>query len=153
VTATCATGTQDIADVWADTGEALVWLLARSIDWIGNNKVLVPPETGDMLLLLCPDFAAKIARDGLDVPAVQRMLLEWTRAPVERWHRSVWPKLEARDASTTAGVAGRQPRAVLLAVAGGEGRAPRRLLLHLRAHLVGEPRVPARRDGRDGRGV
>ena len=59
VTAACATGTQDIADIWAETGEELVWVLAHSIDWIGNNKVLVPQEKGDMLLLLCPDFAAQ----------------------------------------------------------------------------------------------
>ena len=34
-------------------------MLAHSIDWIGNNKVLVPQDEGDMLLLLCPDFAAQ----------------------------------------------------------------------------------------------
>ena len=65
VTAHCATGTQDIADIWAETGEELIWVLAHSIDWIGNNKVLVPQADGEMLLLLCPDFAHKIARDGL----------------------------------------------------------------------------------------
>ena len=32
VTAVCATGTQDIADIYAETGEELVWILARSID-------------------------------------------------------------------------------------------------------------------------
>ena len=75
-----------------------------------------------MLLLLCPDFAAKIARDGLDVPAVQRMLLEWTRAPVERWHRSVWPKLEARGRIDDGRVSlAASPEQFLLAVAGGEG--------------------------------
>src|SRR5262249_1416857 len=62
VTATCATGTQDIGGIWAETGEELVWVLAHSIDWIGNNKVLVRQEQGDMLLVLCPDFAHKIAR-------------------------------------------------------------------------------------------
>jgi hypothetical protein len=122
VTATCATGTQDIADIWADTGEELVWLLAHSIDWIGNNKVLVKQEDGDMLLLLCPDFAHKIARDGIDVPALQRMLCEWTRAPIERWHRAYWPKLESRGyvESGTVPLAAR-PEQFLIAVAGGEG--------------------------------
>jgi hypothetical protein len=121
LTAMCATGTQDIADIWAETGEELVWVLARSIDWIGNNKVLVRQEQGDMLLLLCPDFAHKIARDGLDVPAVQRMLLEWTRAPIERWHRAHWSKLEARGyvEGNTVPLA-RDPEQFLIAVAGGE---------------------------------
>jgi hypothetical protein len=46
ITAHCATGTQDIADVWADTGEELLWVLAHSMDWIGNNKVLAPHGEG-----------------------------------------------------------------------------------------------------------
>ncbi len=121
VTAVCATGTQDIADIFADSGEELVWVLARSIDWIGNNKVLVPQEKGDMLLLLCPDFAHKIARDGITVPQLQQMLLEGTRTPITRWHRSHWPKLErlgyvCGDAVPLAA----RPEQFLIAVAGGE---------------------------------
>jgi hypothetical protein len=121
VTATCATGTQDIADIWAESGEELAWLLAHSIDWIGNNKVLVTPERGDVLLLLCPDFAEKLARDGIDVPALQALLLEWTRAPIERWHRNMWPKLEARGRVVDGRVAlAASPEQFLIAVAGGE---------------------------------
>ncbi|HXQ20607.1 MAG TPA: hypothetical protein VN812_02960 [Candidatus Acidoferrales bacterium] len=121
VTAHCATGTQDIADVWAETGEELIWVLAHSIDWIGNNKVLVPQKEGEMLLLLCPDFAYKIARDGLSIADVQRMLHEQTRTPVERWHRNHWPKLEQRgyvEEGTVPLCA--TPEQFLIAVAGGE---------------------------------
>ena len=97
-------------------------MLAHSIDWIGNNKVLVPQEKGDMLLLLCPDFAHKIARDGIDVPTMQRMLLEWTRTPIERWHRAHWPKLEQRGyvENGTSCRSPRGPEQFLIAVAGGE---------------------------------
>jgi hypothetical protein len=121
VTAHCATGTQDIADVWAETGEELIWVLAHSIDWIGNNKVLVPQKEGEMLLLLCPDFAYKIARDGLSIADVQRMLYEQTRTPIERWHRNHWPKLEQRgyvEDGTVPLCA--TPEQFLIAVAGGE---------------------------------
>ncbi|HLK10333.1 MAG TPA: hypothetical protein VKW76_03035 [Candidatus Binatia bacterium] len=122
VTVTCATGTQDIADIWAESGEELVLLLARSIDWIGNNKVLVGPEKGDMLLLLCPDFAHKIARDGITVPDLQRMLLEATRTPIERWPRGYWPKLEQRGYVRGGMVPlAARPEQFLIAVAGGEG--------------------------------
>lgn len=122
VTVTCATGTQDIADIWADTGEELVELLAHSIDWSGNNKVLVPQDKGDMLLLLCPDFAHKIARDGLDVPAVQRLLFEHTRTPIDRWPRAYWPILESRGYVENGRVPlAASPEQFLLAVAGGEG--------------------------------
>jgi hypothetical protein len=121
VTATVATGTQDIADIWAETGEELVALLAHSIDWIGNNKVLVPQDKGDMLLLLCPDFAHKIARDGLDVPQVQAMLHEGTKTPIERWPRGYWPKLEARGYVEDGRVPlAARPEQFLIAVAGGE---------------------------------
>jgi len=121
VTVHCATGTQDIADVWAETGEELIWVLAHSIDWIGNNKVLVPQQDGEMLLLLCPDFAHKIARDGLAVADVQRLLYEYTRTPIERWHRHHWAKLEERGYVEGGKVPlCAAPQQFLLAVAGGE---------------------------------
>lgn len=121
LTAVCATGTQDIADIFAETGEELLWVLAHSIDWIGNNKVLVAQDKGDMLLLLCPDFAHKIARDGISVPQAQQMLLEWTRAPIERWHRRHWPKLEKLGYVDGHHVPlAASPEQFLLAVAGGE---------------------------------
>src|SRR5215468_6473091 len=121
ITAHCATGTQDIADVWAESGEELIWVLAHSIDWIGNNKVLVPQADGEMLLLLCPDFAHKIARDGLSIPDVQRLLWEHTRTPIERWHRNYWPKLEERGYVDNGVVPlCAVPEQFLIAVAGGE---------------------------------
>ncbi len=122
VTAHCATGTQDIADIWAESGEELCLLLARSIDWIGNNKVLVPQHEGEVLLLLCPDFAARMARDGLAVPDVQRLLWEHTHTPIERWPRGYWPKLEQRG-YVEDGVVPlcARPDQFLIAVAGGDG--------------------------------
>ena len=121
VTAHCATGTQDIADIWAETGEELIWVLAHSIDWIGNNKVLVAQQEGEMLLLLCPDFAHKIARDALSIPDVQRLLWEQTCTPIERWHRNHWPKLEARGYVEDGKVPlCAKPEQFLIAVAGGE---------------------------------
>jgi len=122
VTVTCATGTQDVADIWAETGEELIELLAHSIDWIGNNKVLVPQAKGDMLLLLCPDFAHKIARDGFDVPDVQSRLFDLTKTPIERWPRPYWPILESRGYVEHGCVPlAASPEQFLIAVAGGEG--------------------------------
>lgn len=121
VTAHCATGTQDIADIWAENGEELIWVLAHSIDWIGNNKVLVKQEQGEMLLLLCPDFAYKIARDGLSIGDVQRLLHLYTRTPIERWHRKHWPQLERRGYIENGTVPlCANPEQFLIAVAGGE---------------------------------
>jgi hypothetical protein len=122
VTVHCATGTQDIADIWAESGEDLICVLARSIDWIGNNKVLVPQQDGEMFLLLCPDFAHKIARDGLSIGDVQRLLWEYTRTPIERWPRSYWPKMEQRGYIEDGVVPlCARPDQFLIAVAGGEG--------------------------------
>jgi hypothetical protein len=121
ITAHCATGTQDIADVWADTGEELLWVLAHSMDWIGNNKVLAPHADGEVLLLLCPDFAHKIARDGFAIGDVQQRLWELSRAPIERWPRSMWPKLEERGYVIDGVVPFcDRPDQFLIAVAGGE---------------------------------
>lgn len=122
VTVHCATGTQDIADVWAESGEDLLCVLARSMDWIGNNKVLVPQTDGEMLLLLCPDFAHRIATDGIGIEDAQRLLHEYTRTPIERWPRSYWPKLEQRGYVEAGKVPlCARPEQFLIAVAGGEG--------------------------------
>lgn len=122
VTVTVATGTQDIADIWAEDGSDMIEMLARSIEWIGNNKVLVPADKGDMLLLLCPDFAHKIARDGISVREMQERLLALTRAPIERWPKSYWEKLEARGYVENGVVPlAARPEQFLIAVAGGEG--------------------------------
>jgi hypothetical protein len=74
-----------------------------------------------MLLVLCPDFAHKIARDGIDVRRMQQLLLEWTRAPIERWPRTMWPKLESRGYVENGVVPlAARPDQFLIAVAGGE---------------------------------
>src|SRR5437764_14369734 len=74
-----------------------------------------------MLLRLCPDFAHKIARGGIDVPRMQQMRLEWTRAPIERWHRAHWPKLEQRGyVEGNVVPLARHAEQFLIAVAGGE---------------------------------
>ena len=74
-----------------------------------------------MLLLLCPDFAYKTARDGFSIADVQRMLHEYTHTPIERWHRSHWPKLEERGYVENGKVPlCARPEQFLLAVAGGE---------------------------------
>ena len=68
VTATAATGTQDIADIWAETGEELVWVLAHSLDWIGNNKVLVKQEQGEER----PRLSTAQTHFALPVPRLER---------------------------------------------------------------------------------
>jgi hypothetical protein len=52
---------------------------------------------------------------------MQRMLLEWTRTPIERWHRAHWPKLEKLGyvEGNVVPLAAR-PEQFLIAVAGGE---------------------------------
>src|SRR5438552_18985739 len=74
-----------------------------------------------MLLLLCPDFAHKIARDGLSIAAVQRLLYEYTLTPIDRWHRNHWAKLESRGYIENGKVPlCATPEQFLIAVAGGE---------------------------------
>jgi hypothetical protein len=75
-----------------------------------------------MLLLLCPDFAHKIAADGLSVRDVQRLLFERTRTPIDRWPRGYWPTLESRGYAVDGVVPlAASPEQFLIAVAGGEG--------------------------------
>lgn len=117
----CATGTQDIADTFAEDGEELLWVIAHSIDWVGNNKVLVPQDEGEMMILLCPDFAAKIDASGMTLADAQQFLRRQTLTPIERWHRRHWPKLEAKGFVEDGKVPlCARPEQFLLVVAGGE---------------------------------
>ena len=121
VTAVCATGTQDIADIFADTRRG-AGLGPRPLDRLdrqqqgpggaGQGRHAAPPVPR-----LRPQDRPRRHR----VPDVQRMLLEWTRTPIERWHRSHWPKLEHRGyVEATCGPAAARPEQFLIAVAGGE---------------------------------
>ena len=63
-----------------------------------------------------------MARDGLSIADVQRLLWEHTRTPLERWPRDHWPKLEERG-YVEDGVVPlcATPEQFLVAVAGGDG--------------------------------
>ena len=121
-------------------------MLAHSIDWIGNNKVLVPQDgrrdAAAALPRLRPQDRARRHRRRATCSG---MLFERTRTPIERWHRSLLA--EARAARLRRGrrrAAVRAPGAVPDRRRRRRVRPPRAQLLHLRPDLVGVRAVRAR---------
>ena len=58
----------------------------------------------------------------VNLPSLQAALHALTAAPIERWHRAHWPKLEARGVVADGRVQlAASPEQFLVAVAGGDG--------------------------------
>ena len=69
---TCATS---IMDVWSRSAESLLTSCAHSMDWIGSNNMVVP-RAGESLLILSPDHAELVARDGWTKDDIRSFLMK-----------------------------------------------------------------------------
>ncbi|MBI4307905.1 MAG: hypothetical protein HY684_03785 [Chloroflexi bacterium] len=85
VTLFAAQGTVPITETRLKSGKALIHFIAHCQDIVGTNNML-PGHPGDSVLILCPDHAMVIHRDGYSKKAVKEALFELTRRiPVSRW--------------------------------------------------------------------
>ncbi len=95
-----AQGTVPITESRTRTAKALIHFIAHCMDIVGTNNML-PLHPGDSLLVLCPDHAAVIARDGYSKKALQEALFEKTsRIPISRWPEEKHEQL-LKDRKTT----------------------------------------------------
>lgn len=122
VTVFAAMGTTNIMDVWSRSAEGILTSCAHSMDWVGSNN-MVCARAGESLLVLSPDHAQLIAKQGWSKDDVRRFLMkEANQAPL-----SNFPK-ERHEALIGEGrvEAGRvpvhyRPEQFMLLVAGGLG--------------------------------
>jgi hypothetical protein len=119
---------QDIADAKCKTARGLLTVFAHSIDYIGQNHfadyVRISMDIGETLVVLCPDFANIIARDGYTLQDIREFLYEHTQPPIERWPEELREIIEAESGGRI--VNGRvplfaRPDQFLVMVAGGLG--------------------------------
>lgn len=75
VTVFSAMGTTNIMDVWSRSAEGLLTSCAHSMDWVGSNN-MVCARAGESLLILSPDHAQTIARQGWSKDDVRRFLMK-----------------------------------------------------------------------------
>ncbi len=83
VTVFASSQTYNITDVWSRTGEGYLTSIAHSIDGIASAWVIV--GQGDILIVLSPEWAERIAED-FELPDVQQFLWENARIPLARFH-------------------------------------------------------------------
>ncbi len=124
VTVFTATQVLSMHDKENKTARGLLLKIAHSIDGIGSNHMGTELRGGESLLVLCPDHAMVIAREGLAKADLQRFLYEETRAvPLSRWpeeHQAVLLREPGKVRDGTISLHER-PEDFMVIVAGGLG--------------------------------
>lgn len=93
VTLFAAQGTVPITETILKSGKALIHFIAHCQDIVGTNNML-PEHPGDSLLVLCPDHAMIINRDGFSKQALKQALFDLTcRVPLSRWPEEKYDEL------------------------------------------------------------
>ena len=116
-------GTLNLQDVECKSAAGLLGVLAHSIDMPATNKFLGRAEKGEIVLVLCPDFAYIVARDGWSVDDAKEFLLEETKAtPLSRFPEELHAYMEERGRIVNGVVPlAARPDQFILVVGGGLG--------------------------------
>ena len=116
-------GTLNLQDVECKSAAGLLGVLAHSIDMPATNKFLGRAEKGEIVLVLCPDFAYIVARDGWSVDDAKEFLLEETKAtPLSRFPEELHSYMEERGRIVNGVVPlAARPDQFILVVGGGLG--------------------------------
>ncbi|MBI2907698.1 MAG: hypothetical protein HYX92_08600 [Chloroflexi bacterium] len=85
VTVFGGTCTVSFIDVDSKTALGTLTTAAHSMDILGTNNMTLYSYAGESLLVLCPDHAMVIARDGMSKADVQKYLVENVKRPVSDW--------------------------------------------------------------------
>ena len=88
-------GTLNLTNVWCKTAEGLLTVLAHSLDSPATNMLNGASGSAELLLVLCPDFAHLIARDGWSVTDVKEFIYQRTKAiPLSRFPQEMHGQLD-----------------------------------------------------------
>ncbi len=124
VTVYPAVSVANIVNADCKTAEMMLYSVFNSINYCGTNTYWHGgvDDFNPTLIVLCPDHANVIARDGLSREDVQQYLLEHARRPIEDFHPYYHEKLMQRPAYRDGYLyMHRVPEQFLIAVAGGDG--------------------------------
>ena len=120
-------GTIEIVDAASDTAEGLLTTIVRSMTIAGTYGDGDLLGGGEPLLVLCPEHAQLIARDGYDRADIQKYIFENARLPlrvlsakVADYIRDYRRKVNMDDVEADLRVA-QNPDDIMVVVAGGDG--------------------------------
>ena len=122
VTVLGTTCTISIADTESKTARGTLTTLAHSMDGVGTNHMAVVWREGESLLVLCPDHAMVLQREGWSKEDVKRFLYANTQVPLARFSHERHERMVSLG-RTINGLAPlhSSPDDFLIAVAGGLG--------------------------------
>lgn len=128
VTAVPAEAPHNINDHFGSTARGVLTMVAGTMAEIGANDWYY--DECRPLLILSPEHAATIARDGFSKADVKRFLFEHARLPLSRWSpenivgrfRDHWPERYASAPEETVLPLLRDPSHLIVIVAGGPGK-------------------------------
>lgn len=116
-------GPTNIQDVNCKSAKDLLKVLGHSLCIPASNKVLGYPGSGEIILVLCPDFAWIVARDGWSVQDAKEYLLEVTsHIPLSYFPPVLFPWMEERKRMVNGEVPlAARPDQFIILVGGGLG--------------------------------
>jgi len=122
VTVFSPTGTTSIMDVWSRSAEGLLTSCAHSMDWVGSNNMACA-RAGESLLILSPDHAQIIAKEGWSKDDVRRFLMkEANQTPLSHFPKERHEALIGEDRVQNGKVPMHyRPEQFMIMVAGGLG--------------------------------
>jgi hypothetical protein len=121
VTVFAAEGPHNVNDHGSTSGEELLITIAGTMATPGSNNFYLG---GEHLVVLGPEHAASLARDGWDISQIQQKLHDLARVPQAVVSAGKRAELAARDIEATNGyyrMAG-GPESIQIVVAGGPGK-------------------------------
>ena len=91
VTVTDVEGARNMNIAQPDTGKGILDVIAIEMETIGPNNAVMyrGAGTGDVVLILCPQHAAALGREGWSKEHVKKYLFEQARLPYEKWKLNV----------------------------------------------------------------
>lgn len=121
VTAVGATGTTNILDGGSQTADGLLRTMAGSMTILGcNHYVSWPP--GEPLLVMSPEHASRLTKDGLTKGDVKRALFERTSVPLASYSLEVQERMRQRGRGADGRIyIAERAEDIMIVVAGGPG--------------------------------
>ena len=117
-----ASGSVEAVDAHSDTAVGLLETLASALPVPGTaNAEGTFLGSGDPLIVIPPEWADKLSKDGISPQKACALLHEWSTIPLDRLSPSIAGSLDDTVRATGRVSAARSPESIVLIVAGGVG--------------------------------